>query len=940
MKNRLVWCALTLIIFIAFAALAPVSAGGGISAGPWRDINPTQYASAGDPATVPGPNVALNGVYVRTAGFGAVGAGDAWAVGGCDTATSWPFSIVGCAATSGGGTIAHYDGFSWTIEGVPSGIASPSAFTGVNFCTSPGAPGVGLCSPNGDGTDGWVVGGDSTGPVALYVTSPSTITLDKTGLVGGYLTSVFETCHVDNDPNGKGCPTGLGAGDAYAAGTDGTHGVVYEYTGGAPSTGGWSPMTVTPAATPATTFNSIYMFIDSAGNLEGFAVGDNGVVARLFGGTWVETNVGPTTTTFNGVAVDNGNPIDAWAVGKDTASPCSTSTPCGVIWHFSSGGWAGPVSPSPVDGVSLESVFLVSQSEGWIVGTKSTILHGTGLPGSSFQSISTAGSNTLYSATGVGIDLNSVGFQSSGAGWAVGTNGVILQSSDSSCGSIVQASSPFACWGGQTSIEQTTQLNAVYENGPSDAWAGGLWDTVSNFPSLIHWDGNKWHRANIVIGVGTVTQPDIYGIYMVGGGEGYAVGGQCDPTHGGTFGACGTASPPTCGVGYCPAAYTWNAITSNSWQAVHVAQCANAAGCIMTSVYFASIGPVDGWAVGTNGGIWTYSKSSPGWNFAATGLPSGFSSNLRSVFINNPGNNNPAGWAVGDGGVVLSLNCNAAPCVWNQVSIPGITTQNLYGIYFTNSKNGWIVGSGSTIITTTDGVNWVVGSAANAASTVSWTSVHVDTFGTPAGSGDGWAVGCSVALVLTANPTCAGNEVTAWWNGGGWTAMNLPTPVASGLGLYSVFTTSPTDGWAVGAQPICTPTCPNSLTGIFHLDPTIPPVVGQQATSTTSSSTSSSISSSSSSSIATTTVSASITSSTASSASSASLSSSAATTIVSTSVSTMTIMSTPTTTSSSTTLSVSTPMVLPAIPGFPWESIIAGIMLAMTALAIVRRRKK
>jgi LPXTG-motif cell wall-anchored protein len=33
-------------------------------------------------------------------------------------------------------------------------------------------------------------------------------------------------------------------------------------------------------------------------------------------------------------------------------------------------------------------------------------------------------------------------------------------------------------------------------------------------------------------------------------------------------------------------------------------------------------------------------------------------------------------------------------------------------------------------------------------------------------------------------------------------------------------------------------------------------------------------------------------------------------------------------------------MVLPAIPGFPWESIIAGIMLAMTALAIVRRRKK
>jgi hypothetical protein len=33
-------------------------------------------------------------------------------------------------------------------------------------------------------------------------------------------------------------------------------------------------------------------------------------------------------------------------------------------------------------------------------------------------------------------------------------------------------------------------------------------------------------------------------------------------------------------------------------------------------------------------------------------------------------------------------------------------------------------------------------------------------------------------------------------------------------------------------------------------------------------------------------------------------------------------------------------MVLPAIPGFPWESIIVGIIVGMTVLAIVRRRKK
>jgi hypothetical protein len=65
-----------------------------------------------------------------------------------------------------------------------------------------------------------------------------------------------------------------------------------------------------------------------------------------------------------------------------------------------------------------------------------------------------------------------------------------------------------------------------------------------------------------------------------------------------------------------------------------------------------------------------------------------------------------------------------------------------------------------------------------------------------------------------------------------------------------------------------------------------------------------------------------------------------ATTVVSTAVSTVTVESTPTTTVSSSTSSVSTPMVLPAIPGFPWESIIAGLILGAVAIAAVRRIKR
>jgi hypothetical protein len=42
----------------------------------------------------------------------------------------------------------------------------------------------------------------------------------------------------------------------------------------------------------------------------------------------------------------------------------------------------------------------------------------------------------------------------------------------------------------------------------------------------------------------------------------------------------------------------------------------------------------------------------------------------------------------------------------------------------------------------------------------------------------------------------------------------------------------------------------------------------------------------------------------------------------------------------SSSISITAPMTLPPVPGFPLESIIAGIILGLTFLAIVRRRGK
>jgi hypothetical protein len=42
----------------------------------------------------------------------------------------------------------------------------------------------------------------------------------------------------------------------------------------------------------------------------------------------------------------------------------------------------------------------------------------------------------------------------------------------------------------------------------------------------------------------------------------------------------------------------------------------------------------------------------------------------------------------------------------------------------------------------------------------------------------------------------------------------------------------------------------------------------------------------------------------------------------------------------SSSISVTGPMILPPIPGFPLESIITGIILGLTLLVIVRRRER
>jgi len=375
-------------------------------------------------------------------------------------------------------------------------------------------------------------------------------------------------------------------------------------------------------------------------------------------------------------------------------------------------------------------------------------------------------------------------------------------------------------------------------------------------------------------------------------------------------------------------AFKWD---GSEWKSQTIINCAG--GCSPRAVFMISGGTGgDGWAVGTGGNIWRFQSGTWGLFTSPT------VNQLNSVFISNPGNNLNAGWAVGNSGTVLRLQIVGGTPTWVVESVPGITDQPLYSVYFKDSNHGWIVGGCptvgppcATIVTTTDGgASWSGGTAqvVGAPATTVLRSVYVDTYGVGSGNGDGWAVG----------DDGIGDVIFAHWDGSAWTNTPLAPPVAAsptGTEQYSVFVRGPEDGFSVGK-----PVKGGTLSAIFHLDPLHPPTGGGTTVITTLTTQTSTTSTQMTTSSQTTTSTSETTSETSATSVTSTQTSEATTSIVTTTVTpTETMTSTSETTVQTTTSAVTTPLELPAIPGFPWESILAGIIIGFTTLAILRRRR-
>lgn len=195
-------------------------------------------------------------------------------------------------------------------------------------------------------------------------------------------------------------------------------------------------------------------FIDAS---TGWAVGAFGTIMKTTdsGKTW-ENQVSGTTATLNSVSfVDKNN---GWAGGSNT------------ILNTKDGGktWSILTSTSPV---AINSVYFLNSSTGFIAGGK--IIQKTTDGGKSFTNVTLPASSLYYS-------ILKMQFISSSTGWAVGTKGAILKTTD----------------GGNTWVDQFVgdkRINTVFFTdslngscfGDSGLW---LW-TIDG--------GKNWNQADV-----------------------------------------------------------------------------------------------------------------------------------------------------------------------------------------------------------------------------------------------------------------------------------------------------------------------------------------------------------------------------------------------------------------------------------------------------------
>ena len=695
----------TIVVAVSLVALTVSAVPASAQMGVWRDINPDAYIS-------PPANPQLNSVYMFSANEG-------WAVGDSRPTTN---------TTTGLPAIFHYDGSTWNLVPAPKIADFPSTQSAYNLTSvSFGAPGN-FISKN----DGWAVGYNLTtagavGAACGTIGAPTTCSealhwdgvtwrVETPGLTGPNAAQLWSVFMVSST-------------DVWAVGQNqaGSMGVFWHWTGIAGLGGGWN-MPQAPVACPASVVSpncgiySVFMVSPT----EGWAVGAGGVIFHYFGGAW-NTFTSPVSTPLRSVFMIS--PTEGWAVGDG-----------GIIIHYSSGTWSGPVSPGTTS-QNLFSVFMVSSTEGWAFGADGSILHYSGgawtlLP-----------SNLVPTSPVSLLNFNSGFFNSANDGWVVGTDGVIVHFDGVNYGTVT---SPTI--NNFTSISFGPPLTGPINQ--NDGWAVGnasVSDGVlPNEPTIYHWNGFVWTK-----GVAIGTTNNLNSVFMVNTGDVWTVGG-------------GPHSTASCSSSLCPVILhftggSWNTITpppgsyllksifmvssNEGWAvgeqiapsyptgiilhytvsggvgtwAIFPAPSSPAAIHGLNSVFM--LNQNEGWAIGDNATILHYTVSGGvgTWNLVTvSGTPTlSNDANFTSLYMFSP----TSGWAVG--GIQAGGSFSAGPVIiywdgtkWEPVAVPtipggitptGHTSATLKSVFFAAPNDGWAVGFPGKLVATIlhwDGISW------------------------------------------------------------------------------------------------------------------------------------------------------------------------------------------------------------------------------------------
>jgi len=496
----------------------------------------------------------------------------------------------------------------------------------------------------------------------------------------------------------------------------------------------------------------------------------NGTGFALFwdGARWRETLVPASAHTLTSVFIVSAN--DVWAVGMG-----------GTIIHWDGVSW---VAVTPPVLAHLYSVFILPGGlDGWAVGVRAgplaTILRWSGTwPTGAWSSFTTIAPLVPPQT------LRGVFLSSPTQGWAVGTSGTVLR------------------WDGAgwtvTSSPTIRNLYSVFAVSPTDAWAVGASDGLTA-DTIIRWNGASWTGPMIAPTTGVYYRS----IRMVSANDGWIAGTLNPTSQEGTLLRWNGAAWST--------VRSWVTVDLNGLFMLPGGSVGSSVGDAETivhwdgSIWFARTSPTstdlnavsmvasnDGWAVGDSGRIFRYNGMA--WSHYET-LPSRV--NLYGLHMRA----STDGWAVGaplamtdPSGLPFPptiLRWNGA--AWTSVTPSGVALgRTLYAVDMLSATESWAVGDGATDTAATmlkwDGTIWTSvpsGTPVNQPDAGDYSRLYsIDMLS----STDGWAVGCATP------PTCA-TPVIVRWNGLAWSQVTAPTGIS---GLYDVFMLSPTDGWAVG----------------------------------------------------------------------------------------------------------------------------------------------